>query len=140
MKASGFSAVVIWSGRLNEMVSFYKALGLPLETEEHEEGPVHYACELGSTHFAIFESKPGDAVHRGIGGSTMIGLQVSNVDEAYSIAKNSVLRQFGNLAICLGEEPPRFLTRMADPLNSTPPALSSVAELQSSSPKTSYFR
>lgn len=87
MKATGFSAVVIWTARLKEMVEFYRALGLPLETEDHGEGPVHFACDLGHTHFAIFEAKPGDAVGRGTGGCTMIGLQVSSVDEAYANAK-----------------------------------------------------
>ena len=88
MKAVGIGAIVLWTSRLNEMVAFYKAIGLPLEEEDHGEGPLHFACELGATHFAIFEAKQGDAVSRGTGGCTMIGLQVSNVDEAYAIAKS----------------------------------------------------
>src|SRR5258708_4211595 len=87
MKASGISAIVLCTDRFDAMVEFYRAIGVPLESEEHEEGPVHYACELGATHFAIYKGKAGDVVGRGAGGCTMIGLQVSNVDEAYKAAK-----------------------------------------------------
>jgi predicted enzyme related to lactoylglutathione lyase len=87
LKASGFSAIVLWTVQLERMTQFYRALGLPLETEEHEEGPKHCACELGSTHFAIFEGSPGTAVGKGVGGCTLIGLQVSSVEHAYAAAK-----------------------------------------------------
>jgi uncharacterized glyoxalase superfamily protein PhnB len=50
--------------------------------------PSYFACELGSAHFAIFEAKSGDAIPRGQGGSSMLGLQVNDVEAAYSAAKN----------------------------------------------------
>ncbi len=78
--------MVLWTSRLDELIEFYKALGLPLEEEDHGSGPIHYACDLGSAHFAIFEGKPGAAAGRGYGGGTMVGLQVTDVDQAYDRA------------------------------------------------------
>lgn len=87
MRVFGIGAVVLWTGRLDATVAFYRSLGVPLAREEHEDEPVHYACDLGSAHFAIFESHQGDAVARGAGGCTMFALQVANLDQAYAIAK-----------------------------------------------------
>src|SRR5262249_1909732 len=86
-KVAGLSVIVLWSERFQQCIDFYKALGLPLEEEDHGDGPVHYACEIGTAHFAIFPGKPGSAVARGNGGGTQIGFQVSSVDECFMVAK-----------------------------------------------------
>lgn len=79
--------IVLWSHRLEETVGFYEALGLPLKREDHGDGPIHYTCELGPTHFAIFGGKHGDAVAREIGGCTQLGFQVSDVDAAFAVVE-----------------------------------------------------
>jgi predicted enzyme related to lactoylglutathione lyase len=87
LKVFGVSVIVIWTERLKEMVTFYKTLGLPLEEEHHGEGPIHYACEIGASHFAIFEATGGDAIRRNNGGCTQIGFQVSSVEDAFAASQ-----------------------------------------------------
>lgn len=65
--------------------AFYRALGLPLEDEQHGEGPLHAACELGGLHFALYGSQnPGQATPRQTAGATMVGLRVESVDAAFA--------------------------------------------------------
>ena len=69
-----------------KLVSFYKALGLPIEEEDHGDGHIHYACDLNGAHIAIYQGEPGSATPRGDSGSSQIGFQVSNVEEVYAEA------------------------------------------------------
>jgi predicted enzyme related to lactoylglutathione lyase len=87
MKAFAPSAIVIWTCRIDKSLEFYRAIGLDLEKEQHEDGPLHYVCELGDIHFAIFDGSAGDAVARRNGGCTQIGFYVSDVDEAFAKTK-----------------------------------------------------
>jgi len=52
-------ALILFANQLEETVAFYRALGLPLEEDPHDEGPLHFACALGPTHFAVFQGGPG---------------------------------------------------------------------------------
>ncbi|MCC7538367.1 MAG: VOC family protein [Deltaproteobacteria bacterium] len=82
MGALGVGAVVLWSPRAEEMRAFYSALGLVLEDERHDEdGPLHWACDLRGTHFAIFATQDG-AQSPGWrrGGGILIGFDVDHLD------------------------------------------------------------
>ena len=80
-------ALVLSTARLQQTGAFYRALGVPLEEERHEEGPLHWACDLGGAHFAIYETaEPGDAPGRGLGGSTLFGLRVASLEDAFAAA------------------------------------------------------
>jgi lactoylglutathione lyase len=62
--------------------AFYTALGLGLETEDHGDGPLHLAVELGAVHVAIYPAEsPGDAPKRRHGGSSFPGFYVESLDE-----------------------------------------------------------
>jgi predicted enzyme related to lactoylglutathione lyase len=87
MEAISVSAIIVWTNRLQQTVDFYRALGLALDEEQHEEGPLHYACHFGGTHFAVFEAEGGSAIGRRESGCTQIGLHVRDVDEAFTVAK-----------------------------------------------------
>ena len=87
MKVTGFSAVILWTQRIDETLRFYQALGLPLVEEDHGEGPIHYACYIAGVHFAIFPGEIGEAVSRRSGGCTQVGFNVSDVDAAFATAK-----------------------------------------------------
>lgn len=57
---------------------FYRALGLPLEEERHDDGPLHYACDVGGAHIAVYgapkaKSRPARK-H-----SAMLGFRVANL-------------------------------------------------------------
>lgn len=82
-------ALVLTSARAEELVRFYRALGVPLEDERHDDGPLHWACELGAVHFAIYACGSDDATRapgRGTGGSTLVGLRVPDVDAVTAAA------------------------------------------------------
>lgn len=72
-------ALVFFSRDVDRLVAFYRALGLPLEGEQHDEGAPHYACELHNTHVAIFPAQPGSAPPYRVGGCTFPGFVVESV-------------------------------------------------------------
>ena len=88
VSVSHVDALVLWTHALDETVALLKVLGVPLEREQHDEGPVHWACELSGVHLAIYgapgsERAPG---HREAG-STLIGLRVASVDASVEVAR-----------------------------------------------------
>jgi lactoylglutathione lyase len=84
MAAPEVGAIILWSARLEETVRFYRALGIPLEEERHdEEDPVHWACDLGPVHFAVFEIPAGRrAPAYREDGATAVGFAVPDADAA----------------------------------------------------------
>lgn len=78
---SELASVVVFSGDHARAVAFYRAIGIPLEDERHDDGPLHYACELGSVHFAIQPAETsGSAPSRRASGSTFPGFYVDSLD------------------------------------------------------------
>lgn len=80
MKINKIDALVLSSHKVKNTANFYKNLGLDLVEEKHGDGPLHYACDFGGCHFAIFESKEGNAPAQEFGGATKIGFNVDDVD------------------------------------------------------------
>jgi predicted enzyme related to lactoylglutathione lyase len=77
-------ALILFTARLEEVVAFYRRLGFPLEEEDHDHvGPIHLACDLGATHFAIFAARadPGaaDAARWRSPGSSYFGVEVEGL-------------------------------------------------------------
>lgn len=83
-------ALIFYSSDIEKCVQFYRAIGLPLESEEHEEGPVHYACQLGGAHIAFYQatkdSTNSQAIEKGCAGAIQIGLRVDSVDQCLDLA------------------------------------------------------
>lgn len=75
-------ALIVFSPQPTETVAFYRAIGVPLEDEIHGDGPLHWACELGPVHLAIYEAEGGHAPGRRRGGATQLGFQVGDALEA----------------------------------------------------------
>jgi lactoylglutathione lyase len=75
------ASIVVYSAHHSQAAAFYRAIGLPLEDEEHDDGPVHYACELGPVHFAVYPAEgPGSAPNRRAAGSTFPGFYVDSLE------------------------------------------------------------
>ena len=75
------ASLVLYAGDPTATAAFYSALGLELEHEDHGEGPVHFAVELGQVHFAIYPAEaPGRALERRSGGSLFPGFYVASLD------------------------------------------------------------
>ena len=76
------ASLVLFAANASNTGDFYRAIGLDLAAEVHEEGPVHLAVELGPVHFAIYEAAaPGRAPGRHASGDTFAGFYVESLDE-----------------------------------------------------------
>jgi len=76
------ASLVLYAVSPPATAAFYRTLGLQLEDEEHGEGPVHFATELGPVHFAIYPAQaPGRATERRSGGSSFPGFYVKSLDQ-----------------------------------------------------------
>jgi predicted enzyme related to lactoylglutathione lyase len=77
------ASLVLYAGDPAATAMFYRAVGLELVDEDHGEGPVHFATELGPVHFAIYPAEtPGRARERRSGGSVFPGFFVESLDAA----------------------------------------------------------
>lgn len=86
------SSIVLYSARPDETIAFYRSVGVGFEDEDHGDGSVHAAVDVGDVHIAVFPgSGAGTAPPRGAGGSTFIGFYVSSLDETLA-----ALRQRGD--------------------------------------------
>jgi lactoylglutathione lyase len=76
------ASLVLFAADLSRTAEFYRAIGLDLEHEDHGEGPVHFALELGDVHFAIYPTEvSGRAPARRAAGSSFPGFYVAALDE-----------------------------------------------------------
>jgi len=77
------SSVVVMTGQVESCVAFYRALGVPLEDEDHGDGLLHAAADIGDVHFAVV---PGAGVGRSPGyreaGSSFVGFWVPSLEAA----------------------------------------------------------
>jgi len=77
------ASLVLFATNAQNTADFYRAIGLDLAEESHDEGPGHLAVELGLVHFAIYEAAiPGRAPERRSSGDTFPGFYVESLDEA----------------------------------------------------------
>jgi lactoylglutathione lyase len=77
------ASFVLFAADVDAAARFYRALGLELEDEDHGEGPVHYAVELGDVHVALYPAVTGGrAPARRSAGSVFAGLYVPSLDAA----------------------------------------------------------
>ena len=95
------ASVVLYAADFEATVAFYRAVGLPLEDEDHGDGPVHAAIELGDVHFAIYPaenaspdsgSAVGHAVPHRAAGSVFPGFYVDSLDAVTQALTGSIVR------------------------------------------------
>ena len=65
---------------------FYEALGLQFAAEQHEQGVLHYACEIGGLVLEIYPGRKAAPPEADAAGATMLGLRVGDVDRAHAAA------------------------------------------------------
>jgi lactoylglutathione lyase len=76
-----FGALVVYGADAAKTAAFYRAVGLDLADEDHGEGPVHYAADIGGVHFAIYPAhEPGRAPARRVAGASFPGFYVTSLD------------------------------------------------------------
>ena len=77
------ASLVLFVADVDAAARFYRAVGVPLEDEDHGEGPVHVAAELGDVHFALYPAAgPGRAPGRRSAGASFPGVYVDSLDDA----------------------------------------------------------
>ncbi|MGO8957506.1 MAG: VOC family protein [Streptosporangiaceae bacterium] len=80
---SQVASIVVFTNHLERSVAFYRLLGIPLEDEDHGDGYVHAAGEIGGVHVAILPAAaPGSSAGWRAGGSTLVGFWVPALDAA----------------------------------------------------------
>ena len=82
MSATRINALVLVSPRAQDTLAFYRAVGIPLADEQHDEGPLHWACELGGAHIAVYATEddaPAIPSWREAG-STLVGVEVEDLE------------------------------------------------------------
>ena len=87
-KVTDVGALILFTDKFEAVMKFYSAIGIPLEPEQHDDGPVHYACEIGLTHFAVFESDSGSGPEFRSGGISFSGFTVNSLEDALEAARS----------------------------------------------------
>lgn len=77
------ASLVVFTDRVEEMLAFYRAVGVALEDEDHGDGRVHAATDVGGVHVAVFPTTDGDGRAPGWRerGSTFAGWWVASLDD-----------------------------------------------------------
>jgi predicted enzyme related to lactoylglutathione lyase len=98
------SSIVLFAGDSGRAAAFYTALGVPLEAEDHGDGPEHLAADLNGIHFAIFQADGvmGRAPERRHAGSDFPGFYVVSLDDVVG-----ALRALGSSILTDHERRPR---------------------------------
>jgi lactoylglutathione lyase len=87
---SELASMVLFAANPPATAAFYRALDLVLEDEHHGDGPIHFAVELGTVHFAIYPAQaPGRAAERRTGGNVFPGFYVESLERAVSALKQA---------------------------------------------------
>jgi lactoylglutathione lyase len=79
------SSLVLFASDLDATVGFYCALGVPLDTEDHGEGPQHAAAQIGGVHVAVYPAETGSGARAPrwrAAASDFPGFYVDSLDEA----------------------------------------------------------
>lgn len=86
MSITKVGAIIWTTSRVQEVIEFYRALGIPLEPDSHDEPhkTPHYEADVGDTHFAVFQEKD-DVAGSGTQSPTMIGLAVDNLAQVVAV-------------------------------------------------------
>jgi catechol 2,3-dioxygenase-like lactoylglutathione lyase family enzyme len=91
---NGLASVVLFSRRPDEVVAFYRAVGVPLEDEDHGDGVMHHAADVDGIHMAVLPADEdgndgsgdawGDATSPAwrAAGTTFVGLWVDSLEES----------------------------------------------------------
>jgi lactoylglutathione lyase len=99
--------LVLKSGDMARLVSFYQLLGIQFEHHQHERGPFHYAAEVGNMIFEIYPLPENESVNISI----RLGFSIENVDSTVDKLRSAGIKIFRDPQqtawgyICIVEDP-----------------------------------
>lgn len=76
------ASIVVFTEHLDRAVAFYRALGFPLEDEDHGDGFVHAAGDMGGIHVAVIPASAQGNTGWRAAGSTFVGVWVPSLEAA----------------------------------------------------------
>jgi len=78
------SSIVLFSPTPERRTAFYRALGIDLADEDHGDGAVHAATEVGDVHVAVFAA-PAEGTRQDwrTARSTFVGFYVESLDRTF---------------------------------------------------------
>jgi lactoylglutathione lyase len=96
--------VVLRCSNLEASKTFYEAMGLSFNAEQHDSGPPHYSTRLGDTVIELYPSNSSSTPSR-------FGISVANLDKAVP-----ALADLGDFVLSFDREgsPPRAMVRDPD--------------------------
>jgi lactoylglutathione lyase len=79
-----FASLVLFSDSPDRTADFYRALGVDLSGEDHGDGHVHYATDVGGVHVAVLDADHPAAGSLGYrqAGSSFAGFYVESLESA----------------------------------------------------------
>jgi catechol 2,3-dioxygenase-like lactoylglutathione lyase family enzyme len=90
------ASIVLFSDEPSRTIDFYRAIGVELQDEDHGDGLVHSAIDVGGVHFAVFSAT--DRIDRPTGwrssGTTFVGFYVPSLESTMS-----ALRELGMIVV-----------------------------------------
>jgi catechol 2,3-dioxygenase-like lactoylglutathione lyase family enzyme len=93
-------ALIFWSADCARTVAFYRAIGLPLETEDHGDGDLHFACDIGGVHVAVLPARRTEGARtRGEHGASQPSFRVASLDRAID-----AIRGLGELRLIIDRQ------------------------------------
>lgn len=79
------SSIVLFSAQPARTIAFYRSVGIEFEEEDHGDGVVHAATDVGGIHVAVFAAESGtEAPGWRLGGSSFVGFYVDSLDQTRS--------------------------------------------------------
>lgn len=97
-----FSLLVLRARDIETTASFYRALGLEFTSEQHGQGPVHFACERDGFVLEIYPLKAGQSE---VSDSIMLGFQVESLHAALNALSSPVEIKSGETRFCTLHDP-----------------------------------
>ena len=76
------SSIVLFSANSERTIRFYESLGIAFELEDHGDGRLHAATDVGDVHVAVFPAPAtGSAPGWRADGSTFVGFYVESLND-----------------------------------------------------------
>ena len=114
------ASLVLFAAEPEKTADFYRVAGIALEEEDHGEGPVHFAAEVGGVHVAIYPAgSSGRAPTIRQGGSSFPGFYVDSLDAVTAELTPSRHRSWVGMRRCRGVAGSSSRIQTGDPWKST---------------------